>query len=53
MTRQVPPPEPNEVQIAIRSTTICGSDVHYFTHYANGDIVIKEPSLKVTSPPAK
>ncbi|CAM1509660.1 Fc.00g033990.m01.CDS01 [Cosmosporella sp. VM-42] len=36
-------PAAEEVQIVIRSTTLCGSDVHYFTHYANGDIKIREP----------
>jgi L-iditol 2-dehydrogenase len=40
---QVHPPLPNEVQIEIRSTTLCGSDVHYYTSYHNGGIHIKEP----------
>ena len=27
----------------MRATTLCGSDVHYYCHYRNGDIQIKEP----------
>lgn len=41
--REIDQPENDEVQIAIRSTTLCGSDLHYFNHYANGDIKIREP----------
>lgn len=33
----------DEVRIAIRSTTICGSDVHYYTHFCNGSIQVQEP----------
>ncbi|KAL4881836.1 chaperonin 10-like protein [Aspergillus karnatakaensis] len=36
-------PNAHEVQIAIRSTTLCGSDVHYYTYHRNGSIEIKEP----------
>lgn len=32
-----------EVRVAIRSTTICGSDVHYYTHFCNGSIQVREP----------
>jgi L-iditol 2-dehydrogenase len=32
----------DEIRIAIRSTTICGSDVHYYTHFANGNIHVRE-----------
>ncbi|OBT71802.1 hypothetical protein VF21_09337 [Pseudogymnoascus sp. 05NY08] len=32
----------DEVRIAIRSTTICGSDVHYYTHFCNGSIQVRE-----------
>lgn len=39
----LPPIRADEVQIAIRSTTICGSDLHYFFHGRNGSIVPKEP----------
>lgn len=33
----------DEVRVAIRSTTICGSDVHYYTHFCNGSIHVREP----------
>ncbi|KAK7727255.1 hypothetical protein SLS63_007306 [Diaporthe eres] len=36
-------PDAEEVQIAIKATTLCGSDLHYYTHFRNGDIRIKEP----------
>ncbi|KAG0641800.1 chaperonin 10-like protein [Tuber brumale] len=39
----LPPPSPTELQIAIRSTTLCGSDLHYYNHYRNGDIIVKAP----------
>lgn len=32
----------DHVRIAIRSTTICGSDVHYYTHFCNGNIHVRE-----------
>ncbi|KIW30554.1 uncharacterized protein PV07_06292 [Cladophialophora immunda] len=34
---------PEEVEIAPRSTTICGSDLHYYAHGRNGSITVKEP----------
>lgn len=40
---QLPPPGHDEVQIAPRSTTLCGSDLHYYSHYRNGSITVKEP----------
>lgn len=42
-TRQLPEPAPHEVQIAIRSTGLCGSDLHYYNHGRNGDIIVQEP----------
>ncbi|KAI1331608.1 GroES-like protein [Xylariaceae sp. FL0255] len=42
-TRTVPPPGPDELQIAVRSTGICGSDQHYYNHFRNGDILVREP----------
>ncbi|KAE8369028.1 chaperonin 10-like protein [Aspergillus caelatus] len=33
----------DNVRIQIRSTTLCGSDVHYFKYSQNGSIKIKEP----------
>ncbi|RFU33190.1 hypothetical protein B7463_g3131, partial [Scytalidium lignicola] len=41
--RDLPAPAKNEVQIAVRSTTLCGSDVHYFQHFRNGSIQVLEP----------
>ncbi|KAM0216523.1 hypothetical protein ACHAPA_005857 [Fusarium lateritium] len=41
--RTLPSPEKNQVQIEMKATTLCGSDLHYYTHYRNGDIHIKEP----------
>lgn len=36
-------PGPDEVQISVKSTGICGSDQHYYNHFRNGDILIREP----------
>ncbi|KAK1255780.1 hypothetical protein MKX07_008039 [Trichoderma sp. CBMAI-0711] len=41
--RRLPPPEEDEVQVAIQSTGLCGSDLHYFNHFRNGDILVREP----------
>ncbi|KAK3996278.1 chaperonin 10-like protein [Cladorrhinum sp. PSN332] len=41
--RQLPSLGPNDVRIAIKSTGICGSDLHYYNHYRNGDILVREP----------
>ncbi|KAI9734158.1 MAG: hypothetical protein M1818_006636 [Claussenomyces sp. TS43310] len=41
--RTITAPEPHELQISIRSTGICGSDQHYYNHYRNGDILVREP----------
>lgn len=37
------PPAEDEVQVAIRSTTLCGSDLHYFHHFRNGSIPVRQP----------
>lgn len=42
-TRPLSQPAADEVQVAIRSTTLCGSDLHYYSHFANGDILVREP----------
>ncbi|KAK4984551.1 hypothetical protein LTR50_006515 [Elasticomyces elasticus] len=42
-SRTLPPPAPHELQIAIRSTGLCGSDLHYYHHNRNGDILVREP----------
>lgn len=41
--RDITPPASNEVQVAVQSTGLCGSDLHYFNHYRNGDIIVREP----------
>jgi len=43
--RPVPKPGHGEVQIAVHSVGICGSDVHYLTHGEIGDFVVKAPML--------
>ena len=42
-TRELPTPAADEVQIAVQSTGLCGSDLHYYNHYRNGDIIVREP----------
>ena len=42
-TRGIRPPNAEEVQVSIRTTTLCGSDLHYYTHFRNGDILVREP----------
>jgi L-iditol 2-dehydrogenase len=42
-TRTIRPPNASEVQIAIGATGLCGSDLHYYNHYRNGDIQVLEP----------
>ena len=41
--RTLESPNPTELQIAIRATGLCGSDLHYYQHYRNGDIQVREP----------
>ncbi|OAP65143.1 hypothetical protein AYL99_01115 [Fonsecaea erecta] len=40
-----PPPilQPGEVQIAIKATGICGSDLHYYRQGKNGNFVVRAP----------
>ncbi|KAM0130149.1 hypothetical protein ACHAO1_008025 [Botrytis cinerea] len=42
-TRALGVPEPKEVQVAVQATGLCGSDLHYYNHYRNGDIIVREP----------
>jgi L-iditol 2-dehydrogenase len=42
-TRQIADPGPGEVQVQVKSTTLCGSDMHYFNYGANGDFKVQEP----------
>lgn len=41
--RDLPPLGPDDVQVAVKATGLCGSDLHYFGHYRNGDILVREP----------
>ncbi|XP_067943882.1 sorbitol dehydrogenase-like [Watersipora subatra] len=41
----IPEPKEGEVQIAVHSTGICGSDVSYYTKGYIGDFVVKEPMV--------
>ncbi|CAK7271345.1 hypothetical protein SEPCBS119000_004555 [Sporothrix epigloea] len=42
-TRELASPAADEVQVAVRATGLCGSDLHYYGHYCNGDILVREP----------
>lgn len=42
-TRQLSDPAADEVQVAVKTTTLCGSDMHYYHHGANGDFKVREP----------
>lgn len=42
-SRTVSQPEADEVQIQVASTGLCGSDLHYYSHFRNGDILVREP----------
>ncbi|CAK7215063.1 hypothetical protein SCUCBS95973_002350 [Sporothrix curviconia] len=42
-TRVLPPPGPAEIQIDVKATGLCGSDLHYYLHNRVGDIIVKEP----------
>ncbi|KYK56996.1 sorbitol dehydrogenase [Drechmeria coniospora] len=41
--RELAPPASSEVQVAVQSTGICGSDLHYYAEFRNGDIQVREP----------
>ncbi|KAK4125141.1 GroES-like protein [Parathielavia appendiculata] len=41
--RDLPPLGANDVQVAVKATGLCGSDLHYFGHFRNGDILVREP----------
>ncbi|KAH9897094.1 sorbitol dehydrogenase [Xylariomycetidae sp. FL2044] len=42
-TRGLPSPAADEVQVAVAATGLCGSDLHYYNHYRNGNIIVREP----------
>lgn len=41
----VPQPGPGQVRIAVDYVGICGSDLHYYFHGANGTFVVREPLI--------
>ena len=43
--RPVPPPGPGEVQVAIATGGICGSDLHYYNHGGFGTVRLREPMI--------
>ncbi|KAL4895761.1 GroES-like protein [Aspergillus ambiguus] len=42
-SKPCPSPADGDVQVAIRATGLCGSDLHYYSHGRNGDFVVREP----------
>ena len=44
-TQDVPAPGPGEVLLRMDSVGICGSDVHYWTHGAIGDFIVRAPMV--------
>jgi len=43
--QDVPEPGPGQVLLRMDSVGICGSDVHYWTHGAIGDFIVKAPMV--------
>ena len=41
--RSTPSPKAGEVQISIKATGLCGSDLHYYNHGRNGAFVLRSP----------
>ncbi|KAL2020487.1 hypothetical protein VTK56DRAFT_8372 [Thermocarpiscus australiensis] len=41
--RDLPALGPGDVQVSVKATGLCGSDLHYFNHFRNGDILVREP----------
>ncbi|EAQ90020.1 hypothetical protein CHGG_06639 [Chaetomium globosum CBS 148.51] len=41
--RELPTLSADDVQVAVKATGLCGSDLHYFGHFRNGDILVREP----------
>ncbi|MEA5453811.1 zinc-binding dehydrogenase [Sinomonas sp. JGH33] len=41
--RDIPVPGPGEVRLRVRYVGICGSDLHYYFHGANGQYVLQQP----------
>ncbi|CAB3397905.1 unnamed protein product [Caenorhabditis bovis] len=41
----IPVPGPNQVLVRVHTVGICGSDVHYWTHGAIGNFIVKKPMI--------
>ncbi|CAD6195067.1 unnamed protein product [Caenorhabditis auriculariae] len=41
----IPVPGPHQVLVRVHTVGICGSDVHYWTHGAIGNFVVREPMV--------
>ncbi|KAG6819946.1 hypothetical protein H0H93_007152 [Arthromyces matolae] len=41
--RSLWPPSQNQAQVAVVSTGLCGSDLHYYMHGRNGDFAVRAP----------
>jgi L-iditol 2-dehydrogenase len=41
--RPLDPLGPHDVLVAVKTTGLCGSDLHYYSHFRNGDILVREP----------
>ncbi|KAJ5332855.1 hypothetical protein N7541_002659 [Penicillium brevicompactum] len=41
--RTISSPADSEVQVSVRATGLCGSDLHYYSHGRNGDFVVRSP----------
>lgn len=41
----LPPPPPGYVQVRLVSTTLCGSDLHYYHAFRNGEVVPRGPLI--------
>lgn len=39
------PPKAGEVQVAVKATGLCGSDLHYYSHGRNGDFALQAPMV--------
>ncbi|EEQ33771.1 xylitol dehydrogenase [Microsporum canis CBS 113480] len=42
-TRPIAPPAADEVQVIVRATGLCGSDLHYYHHGRNGNFILRQP----------
>ena len=42
-SRDIPSPLDHEVQVSIKATGLCGSDLHYYNHGRNGNFVLQSP----------